>query len=81
VRGGWGRLFSSTLGVAKKTVNGVTVGYVVGFVEGDRFTRSLRRNMIFKSKEAAIKFLHRAEKKTVNTPRPEFAVIEKGKTR
>lgn len=80
-RGWYDGLFSSTLGVVEKSVNGVTVGYVVGFVEGNQFTRSLRKNMIFDTQEGAEKFLKKMEKKTRETPRPKFKVLLAGKTR
>lgn len=64
--------------IAEKTYNGIVVGYVIGYwvctkqawYEGQKSEysfRSLCRNMIFDTKEAAIKFREKIESKRVGT--------------
>jgi hypothetical protein len=41
------------LGIAEKKINGIGVGFVLGFVEGNTWLRNVRKSVIFKTREEA----------------------------
>ena len=72
--------WDTQLGIAEKRIDGTLVGYQVGFICGNSFLQSIRRNVVYKNLEDAQTVLDSLEDNTRGT-RKEMKVISKGKIR
>ena len=77
---GRGYRWTTQLGVAEKFVNGHSVGFQVGFVCGDSFMCSIRRNVVFATQAEAEKILESLESNTQQT-RKTHKIVSRGMVR
>ena len=72
--------WTTQLGVAEKLINGQSVGWQVGFVCGESFLCSIRRNVVFGSEKEALQVLESLERNT-QTERHTHRVTARGLVR
>ena len=75
------RNYISQIGVYEKTINGVCVGYVLGFGNDSTMYQSMRANCIFKNKDDALAALSLIEGNTKAKEPATFTPVKTGAIR
>ena len=74
------RNWTTQLVVAEKLVNGLPVGFQVGFAQGDHFCQSIRRNVVYKTEAEAVAVLESLEANT-HPRRASHRITQRGSCR